>query len=237
MRESTARKQPPRIAPPTPMPRSRGNIIAGRRPRALTSAELVKLHHSLIESLDGQSGVIAQFVAPEVDASLRDVVYDLAWFSAEWLGKRVLFVDGTAMESRPPARRGEPVIDAGDYTMGEGATIHRVVGLDLYQMTFPNLRGALDMAPDVKHVPEFVRRARESFELVLIAAPAAAEAPMAMLLSRFVDGNILVLRSGHTRVPVAEELIDSLRTAGGTVAGVVLTHCQSFVPRFLRRWI
>jgi hypothetical protein len=60
---------------------------------------------------------------------------------------------------------------------------------------------------------------------------------MAMLLSRFVDGNILVLEAGRTRAPVAVELRDSLRTSGGTVVGAVLTHYNSFIPNFLRNWL
>jgi len=60
---------------------------------------------------------------------------------------------------------------------------------------------------------------------------------MAMLLSRFVDGNVLVLTAGETRAPVATELRDSLKTTGGEVIGAVLTRHHSYVPRFLRRWL
>ena len=60
---------------------------------------------------------------------------------------------------------------------------------------------------------------------------------MGVLLSRFVDGNILVLEAGRTRAPVAIELRKSLSASGGTVVGAVLTRYQSFIPRFLRRWI
>ena len=41
--------------------------------------------------------MITQFVAPEPDAGIEAVVYDLAYISAAWLGKRVLFVNGTGM--------------------------------------------------------------------------------------------------------------------------------------------
>ena len=58
----------------------------------------MKLHHSLAESLDADQGIIAQFLAPEPDAAIEAVVYDLAYISAAWLGKRVLFVNGTSMK-------------------------------------------------------------------------------------------------------------------------------------------
>ena len=72
-------------------------LAAGSRPHGLEPGELVKLHHSLAESLESAHGVIAQFVAPEPDAAIEAVVYDLAYISAAWLDKRVLFVNGTGM--------------------------------------------------------------------------------------------------------------------------------------------
>ena len=60
---------------------------------------------------------------------------------------------------------------------------------------------------------------------------------MGMLLSRFVDGNILVLEAGRTRAPVAAELRDALSASGGAVVGAVLTRYHSNVPRCLRRWL
>ncbi len=221
-----------------PLPR----LAVGVRPHGLAPSELVKLHHSLAESLETERGVVAQFVAPEGGAGTEDVVYDLAYISAAWLGKRVLFVNGTGMRMDPKdqyfmPRRREPLLGNGfDFTDIE-ASITRVVGLDLYQMTMPSLRGALDLAPTLQRMPAFLTRLRQTFDLVVIASPAATEAPMGVLLSRFVDGNILVLESGRTRAPVAIELRESLSASGGTVVGAVLTHYKSHIPRFLRRWI
>ena len=237
LRDKTITMPVPRTALQTAAPRAR--LIAGSGKHGLASGELVKLHHSLVASLDTEHGIIAQFVAPEPDAAIRDVVYDLAHVSADWLGKRVLFVDGTNM--RMPGTGGtsrrEPLLNTSDDLDSAVGTITRVVGLELYQMTFPSWRGAMELAPSVRRIPEFLGKLRESFELVLIAAPAASEAPMAMLLSRFVDGNVMVLNSGRTRAPVALELRDSLRTAGGAIVGAVLTRYDSFVPGFLRRWL
>jgi Mrp family chromosome partitioning ATPase len=216
-------------------------LAAGARLHGLEPGELVKLHHSLAESLESANGVIAQFVAPEPDTAIEAVVYDLAYVSAAWLDKRVLFVNGTGMrfdiKDRVPSRRQEPVVsselDIGDIE----SAITRVVGLELYQMTFPTMRGALGLAPALRRMPEFLDRLRITFDLVVIASPPASEAPMGVLLSRYVDGNILVLKAGHTRSPVASELRNALSSAGGAVVGAVLTRYRSPVPRFLRRWL
>jgi Mrp family chromosome partitioning ATPase len=104
-------------------------------------------------------------------------------------------------------------------------------------MKFPSMRGALDLAAVPRRIPEFIQRARLTFDLVVIAAPSAAEAPMGVLLAPYVDGNVLVLESGRTRGPVAAGLRDSLRASGGSVIGVVLTRCRSIGPRWLQRWL
>ena len=58
------------------------------RPHGLAPGELVKLHHTLAELLNTGNGVVCQFIAPETNAGTEDVVYDLAYISAAWLGKR-----------------------------------------------------------------------------------------------------------------------------------------------------
>jgi hypothetical protein len=207
----------------------------------MSSRELVKLHHFLVTTMtNDERGIITQFVGPEPNSAVRDMVFDLAYLTAEWLGKRVLFVDGTGIRDEQPNGKGrhrrEPSMQT-DESFGDGKnTISRIAGLEMYVMTFPSMRGALEPIPEIRRIPDFLAQLRENFEMILVAAPPTSDAPMATLLSRFVDGNVLVLQSGYTRIPVATELRDSLRTAGGQVVGAVLTHSRSFVPRFLRRW-
>ena len=239
MIEQTARRRLEYRSLPVPLPVLPPRLAAGARPHGLAPNELVKLHHSLAETLDTDQGVIAQFLAPEPDTAIEAVVYDLAYITAAWLGKRVLFVNGVNMkpESDSSARRLEPVLAGQTGFIDLDAAITRIVGLDLYQMTFPSMCGALDLAPTLRWMPDFLDRLRDRFDLVVIASPPASEAPMGMLLSRFVDGNILVLQAGRTRAPVAAELRDSLHSSGGAVVGAVLTRYRTFVPRFLRRWL
>jgi protein-tyrosine kinase len=241
MTETTTHAPTIEAALPIPVPRLPPRAAAGATPHGLSPGELVKLHHSLAESLDTDHGVIAQFVAPEPDAAIESVVYDLAYISAAWLGKRVLFVNGVGMRfddaDRGRSTRQEPTL-AGQTSFDDiENSITRVVGLELYLMKFPTMRGALDLAPTLRQIPEFLTRLRDSFDLVVIASPAASEAPMGVLLSRFVDGNILVLEAGRTRAPVAAELRDTLSASGGAVVGCVLTRYHSNVPRCLRRWL
>jgi hypothetical protein len=98
MIDFATRRHPVANTVPVSRPRLPPRLAAGARPHGLAPYQLVKLHHSLAESLDTDQGIIAQFFAPEPDAAIEAVVYDLAYISAAWLGKRVLFVNGTSMK-------------------------------------------------------------------------------------------------------------------------------------------
>lgn len=239
---STLTRKPPAAQRnlPVPIHRRVPRIAPIPRTHGLKAGELVKLHHSLAESIPNESGVVCQFVAAESGAGTEDVGYDLAYISAAWLGKRVLFVNGTVARADPErsAPRGKTPLLGNDDTFDNVENrITRVMGLELYQMKMPSMRGSLDLAPTLKRIPEFLAKLREAFDMVVIASPAATDAPIGVLLSRFVDGNILVLEAGRTRAPVALELRNSLSASGGMVVGAVLTKYRSFVPRMLRRWI
>lgn len=241
MSRTTARPQTTMTGLPVPVRKLPPRISAGAKPHGLATGDLVRLHHSLAQSLETDAGAVVQFISPEREAGTEQVVYDLAYISSAWLGKRVLFVNGSGMRldpKGPVAPRRQPPTMTNGFDLGDfERTITRVVGLELYQMTLPSMRGALDLAPAVRGIPDFLDKLRSTFDLIVIAAPAAADAPMGVLLSRFVDGNIIVLESGRTRAPEATELRESLSSSGGIVLGAVLTKYRSYGPRWLRRWL
>jgi protein-tyrosine kinase len=229
------------LAPPIRPSGSAPRLAVGPRTHGLAADELVKLHHALIEALPSGRGIIAQLVAPEPNKAIVQVAYDLAYISASWLEKRVLYVNSTDIRTDPDER--SPFGQAGfdflrqfDSDDLEGS-ISRVVGLELYEMTLPSMRGAPDLTPVLRRIPELMERLRCTFDLVVIASPSASEAPMGVLLSRYVDGNVLVLEAGSIRATEAALLRDSLRSSGGSVVGVVLTRCRSYAPRWLSRWL
>ena len=237
----TAHNTTARAALSVAIPKRLPQVTVGARPHGLAPSDLVKLHHSLAAALDTDHGLVVQFVSPEHGAGTEHVVYDLAYISTAWLGKRVLFVNGSGMRLNPkdlvtPRRRPPAVVGSFDFGTVE-QSITRIVGTDLYQMILPNMQGALDMAPTLRQIPDFFGKLRRTFDLVVIASPPASAAPMGVLLSRFVDGNIIVLESGKTRAPEAVDLREALAASGGTVIGAVLTKYRTFAPKFLRRWL
>ena len=116
-------------------------------------------------------------VAPAIAA----VVYDLAYLSASWLGKQVLFIDGTGMRMDADGQSGldrhEPLLNGALDLAEIEKSITRVVGLRLFHMRFPSMRGALGLAPALRRMPEFLDRLRVTFDLVVIASPPASDVP------------------------------------------------------------
>ena len=226
---------------PIPSERLPQKLSVGARPHGLAPGELVKLHHSLAEAIGGEGGVVVQFIAPESGSGTEDVVYDLAYISAAWLGKRVLFVNGTGLRldenDQFRSDRRDPQLGNGFDFADADQGITRVVGMDLFQMNLPTMRGSMEMMPTLSRIPEFLGKLRAAFDLVVIASPAAAEAPLGMLLSRFCRWQHPGAGIGRTRAPVAAELRNSLSASGGMVVGAVLTRYQTFAPRWLQRWL
>ncbi len=71
---------------------------------------------------------------------------------------------------------------------------------------------------------EGLRRLHVLFATIVIAAPELAVSEAGLTLAPEVDGVVLVLRSGMTRVAEARAMRDRVLRAGGQILGTVLTH-------------
>jgi Mrp family chromosome partitioning ATPase len=75
------------------------------------------------------------------------------------------------------------------------------------------------------------------FEWVIVDGPPVLEAPDALDLASIVDGAVLVVRSGHTKRPVALRATDLLRKSGVRILGTVLNRRRLEIPDFIYRRI
>ena len=213
-----------------------------REPSGLATSELLRLQHA-VSARHKDWAEVTQFISTFEGDGCAQVAYDLGWISAAWLGKRVLFIDGTAMRlpstvgaavpasmrNRPP----QPIMLPLDLQAIESG-LTKVAGLPLYQVSLGSARPASDVAPTMTHVSDVLSALRRSFDLIIIASPPTRRGAFGVLLARFVDNNVLVLRSGRTRKIAANEAAETIRTAGGNVTGIVLTRHDNPVPRWLR---
>jgi protein-tyrosine kinase len=77
----------------------------------------------------------------------------------------------------------------------------------------------------------------EQFEWVVVDGPPVLEAPESVDLCPLADGVVLVVRSGHTKRPVALRAAEMLRKSGVRVLGSVLNRRHLEIPDFIYRRI
>lgn len=75
------------------------------------------------------------------------------------------------------------------------------------------------------------------YEWVVVDGPPVLEAPESVDLAPLVDGVVLVVRSAHTKRPVALRAVEMLRKSGVRVVGCVLNRRRLEIPDFIYRRI
>ena len=71
---------------------------------------------------------------------------------------------------------------------------------------------------------------RDRFTRVVIDLPPVASSVEALRVSQWVDGVVLVVRSGRTRIEVARNALEKLVAAKARILGVVLNRRQLIIP-------
>lgn len=72
-----------------------------------------------------------------------------------------------------------------------------------------------------------LQRAKEQYDYVLIDTPPVMPVTDALIVSRFVDGMILVIASAEIKVEMARDVKNQLVNAGANILGVVLNNVRS----------
>lgn len=72
-----------------------------------------------------------------------------------------------------------------------------------------------------------LQRAKEQYDYVLIDTPPVLPVTDALIVSRFVDGMILVIASAEVKVEMARDVKNQLVNAGANILGVVLNKVRS----------
>lgn len=98
-----------------------------------------------------------------------------------------------------------------------------------------DLRRAGSRAPAVARAT--LQALAGQFEWVVVDGPPVLEAPESVDLAPLVDGVVLVVRSGHTKRPVAMRAAEMLRKSGVRVLGSVLNRRHLEIPDFIYRRI
>ena len=78
-----------------------------------------------------------------------------------------------------------------------------------------------------EQMKNLLQRAKEQYDYVLIDTPPVMPVTDALIVSRFVDGMILVIASAEVKVEMARDVKNQLVNAGANIFGVVLNKVRS----------
>jgi uncharacterized protein involved in exopolysaccharide biosynthesis len=75
------------------------------------------------------------------------------------------------------------------------------------------------------------------FSILLLVAPSDLSRHPVRRIAGLVDANAIIVRAEHTRAPVALQLSDAIRTAGGNMLGFIFVGRKYYIPSWLYRWV
>ena len=78
-----------------------------------------------------------------------------------------------------------------------------------------------------EQMKNLLQRVKEQYDYVLIDTPPVMPVTDALIVSRFVDGMILVIASAEVKVEMARDVKNQLVNAGANILGVVLNKVRS----------
>ncbi len=201
--------------------------------------ELIALAATLQDvEVDGAPLELLQFVSVSPDDGQLGLVQALGRELALNRGLETLIVDltgsGRGQLSSIGGSAGEADGLAAD-TAGASvkATLipHLWVTADAPQAPLGSLRTPYDV------LEQYFAQLRHNFDVVLIIAPPFFANPLGRRLGPLADANIVVLRAGQTRAPAAEQLTETLLSAGGDLLGFVMTGRRFYIPASIMRWL
>ena len=153
--------------------------------------------------------------------------------ASEHPGQRVLYVDFSGGQRRPPARGAHAVVTVGD-------TIDADFFFNIPQsLTRISIRGqdSRSVAATAVWLKQFMQTAKEIYEFVFADFPPFSRTPECYSVAKLCDGVVFVLRAGEVRYPALNAQVFDLEQLGIKVLGTVLNFRRFPIPRWLLKFI
>lgn len=206
--------------------------------------QMTALRVGLEAALEGQTSRVVMFLGPMGGEGVTTVASQfVSALAVEARGPSLLLnvraprgaLRG-AGEARPAARRGpggaamEPRVPE-----GPGGAPSRGGSPIGVAVLAEDLRRAGSRAPAAMRAT--LAALANQFEWVVVDGPPVLAAPESVDLGPLVDGVVLVIRSGHTKRPVALRAAEMLRKSGVRLVGSVINRRRLEIPDFIYRRI
>jgi polysaccharide biosynthesis transport protein len=198
----------------------------------------LKLLDESIRQLSRQKGIQSILVGSTHAGEGKSMVASALAHSLTQKGSRVLLISDKHMDHQP---KQEPAEDGGDvnsHGMLQDINIHPAAENSfLYTVNYPETLAETIKKEKSIDFTNFLNKVKESFDYVIVDAPALNDVPEIITPASIVDAVLFVVEAeGTSRISVAKAL-ERLKEAGASIYGVVLNKRIFDIPEWAYDWL
>lgn len=219
---------------------------ARRKPPTIGGLPLFGLFNKLVLApRRGESGFAVQILGAKPDVGATTTARALAELAALNIDGPVALVDADPANQtqfrirgiRPAATLQD--VQRGAVTLDEARTPTEIDNLSLFALADIGRpeTGTPAWTLSIGALEGILGLLRLSHQWIIVDSAPAQELAFAHVLSRFVDGTVVVVESERTRLPVAQQLIHQIRVNGGAPIGLVINKRKLLISDFLYRFL
>lgn len=209
------------------------------RPATVVMAEniITNLYQHVVISFPREGGKIIQFQGTREGEGTTTVVRELAKIAAFKLKKSVLLLD---LDRERPAHLSffnvsskwtwEVIINT-EKRLKE--IFHQIKDSSLYVAEIPMNENSESLICELPQIEALFEEMKKEFDLILLDSPPAKTNMECILLSRSVDGVVLVVEAEKTRWQAVDKVKTSIEDRDGKILGVVLNKRRYPIPSFI----
>lgn len=219
--EQSAAKE---ASPKHPQVIAKNNVITPE-----LSETLVCLYRTIFNLVPGPDGRIVQFVESGEGSACSQLIHAFAKVSSSVLKKSVLLLDSYPQlsinfdffDQRSRLKWINELNDERSNNTSDNLLSVSRLSID---------SGTVPVDLDQDQAEEFMKKLRQTFDLILVHSWSFSVPPKPMLFSPQVDGVLLVVDADKTRWQIAEKQKRELTAQGGHVLGVILNNRTYPIP-------
>ncbi len=185
---------------------------------------------------------VVEFLSAYANEGAARVAFGAGLVAAQVLGKRVLVVDASGGDdptlAKLTAAIPTPLNIAGPDTLATALVRSRTAPIWLATLAARgDDRPGTALPSNLEGIEAWFGALRSEFDLIIVASSPSSKSALGLVLSKMVDGVVLVVEAERTRAPVVQQLQANLHSVGSDPLGVVLTNRRFYLPRWLYRWL
>lgn len=198
--------------------------------------EMTWLHHQ-IEALLSTSSKVIQFIGSRSGEGVSTIVREFAKIAVERHGKSVLILDSVCQEENSgvniSGQRDNGWLDLIEEGKITDKAFFRVGETNLYFAPISVQASLIAPVKDLALNVSIFDRLKDRFDLILIDSSSDTSTADSVLISKMVDGVIMVIEAGKTKKKAALKLKKRIISNGGIIIGAVFNKRKYYIPDFI----